>query len=280
MQILKSPGAAASYSRAVACLLLVAWSIPGRAAQDAHDQGKTDSGCDGRTTGLLSDAKCYVTAPLRWDGEDWVYFGGALVAVGVAHHYDSDVRDHFTRGSNLPSSDSSSSDMQDALPAAGIFAATWLYATVTNDHDGRTESWTMIEAAGFSSATSYLLKFAAGRERPDVTGDPNDWRSGGDSFPSMHTSAAFAIGTVFAESGNDRYRWVRRVVGYGMAAYTGYARLDHNAHWLSDTVAGAAIGISTAHYILRRHYGPNAGGQFAWVPLERGGMLTYSLVLR
>jgi hypothetical protein len=279
MHNLKSPAAVASSSRAIACLLLAAWSIPGHAADRPDENGKTRLECHDRTTGLFSDMKCYVTAPLRWDGQDWVYFGGAVAAIGVAHHYDRDVRDHFTRGANNSGSDSSASDTKDAIPAAGIFAATWLYATVTRDKDGRTESWTMLEAAGFSGATSYLLKFAAGRQRPDVTADPNDWRSGGDSFPSMHTSAAFAIGTVFAESGNDRYRWVRRVLGYGVAAYTGHARLDHNAHWLSDTVTGAAIGISTARYVLRRHYGTNSGGQFAWVPLERGGMLTYSLVL-
>ncbi|MEO8019610.1 MAG: phosphatase PAP2 family protein [Pseudomonadota bacterium] len=202
-----------------------------------------------------------------------------MAAIGIAHHYDTEVRDHFV-GSSITSSDSSSSnEVKDAIPAASILAATWLYATVTSDKDGRTESWGMLEAAGLSSATSYLLKFAAGRDRPDATSDSNAWRSGGNSFPSMHTSAAFAIGTVFAESGNDRYRWFRRALGYGVAAYTGYARLDHNAHWLSDTVAGAAIGISTARYVLRRQYGPVRLGQLTWVPLDHGGMLAYNLVL-
>ena len=279
MHTLRSPRVAASYWKFFTVAVLAASSIAGRAAEMPGKSGPPDPGCEGRTAGLISDVKCYVSAPLRWDGEDWIFFGSAVAAVGIAHHYDTGLRDHFTRGSNISGGDSSSTDVKDAIPAAGIFAATWLYATVTSDHDGRTESWTMLEAAGFSSATSYLLKFAAGRERPDATRDPNDWRSGGDSFPSVHSAAAFAIGTVFAESGNDRYRWVRRVLGYGMAAYTGYARLDHNAHWLSDTVAGAAIGISTAHYVLRRQYGTTVRGQFAWVPLERGGMLTYNLVL-
>jgi PAP2 superfamily len=265
--------------RIVVFVILAAWAIPGHAQEKAKDSNPQGEGCEGRTSGFTSDVKCYVSAPLRWDGRDWIYFGSAVAAVGIAHHYDTDVRDHFTSGSNSSGNDSSSTDVEDAIPAAGIFAATWLYATVTSDKDGRSESWAMLEAAGFSSATSYLLKFAAGRERPDVTSDPNAWRTGGDSFPSLHTTAAFAIGTVFAESGNDRYRWVRRFVGYGMAAYTGYARLNHNAHWLSDTVAGAGIGISTAHYVLRRQYGPMGGGQVMFVPLDHGAMLTYNLVL-
>jgi membrane-associated phospholipid phosphatase len=64
-----------------------------------------------------------------------------------------------------------------------------------------------------------------------------------------------------------------------MAAYTGYARLEHNAHWLSDTVAGAALGMSTAQFVLNRHDAPARVGQLTWVPLDRGVMLTYNLTL-
>ena len=50
---------------------------------------------------------------------------------------------------------------------------------------------------------------------------------------------------------ND-YRWFPRALDYGIAAYTGYKRLHDNQHWLSDTVAGAALGISTARFTLNR----------------------------
>jgi hypothetical protein len=33
----------------------------------------------------LEDTKLYFTSPLRWDEEDWLYFGGALLAIGAAH---------------------------------------------------------------------------------------------------------------------------------------------------------------------------------------------------
>ena len=68
----------------------------------------------------------------------------------------------------------------------------------------------------------------------------------------MHASAAFAIGTVFAESGGEEHRWLRRTLGYGIAGATAYARLNDNVHWFSDVVAGAAIGISTAHFVMNR----------------------------
>jgi hypothetical protein len=34
----------------------------------------------------LDDAEKYVTAPLHWDAEDWLYFGGAVVAIGAPDH--------------------------------------------------------------------------------------------------------------------------------------------------------------------------------------------------
>jgi PAP2 superfamily len=249
------------------------------AADGATDPQSLREICTTRTQSFVDDVKCYVTQPIRWDGLDWIYLGSTLAAVGVAHHYDQDVRTHFVDEGTAPASNSKSYDQEDAWPAAGVFAATLLYAVVSNDHDGRSETWQMAEAAGFSSATSYLLKYAAGRERPDVSSDPNQWRTGGDSFPSLHATVAFAIGTVLAESGNDHYRWVRRFLGYGMAGYTGYSRLKHNAHWLSDTVAGAAIGMSTAHFVMNRHEGYSRVGQINWIPLEGGMMVSYNLVL-
>jgi membrane-associated phospholipid phosphatase len=252
--------------------------LPAHAADPAPTPKTLDQICTTRTEGFTDDLKCYVTAPIRWDGRDWLYLGGAVATIALAHHFDGDVRTHFVGDAASPSANAKSYDTEDALPAAGVFAATLLYATLSNNHDGRSESWQMLEAAGFSSATSYLLKYAAGRERPDVTNDPNQWRTGGDSFPSLHATAAFAIGTVLAESGNDQYRWLRRFLGYGMAGYTGYARLKHNAHWLSDTVAGAGIGMTTAHFVMDRHNGYSRVGQFNWIPLDGGAMVTYNLV--
>jgi len=252
-------------------------SLPAHAADPAPTHRTLDETCTTRTQAFTDDVKCYVTAPIRWDSRDWAFFGGAVATVALAHHYDSDVRTHFVC-EGLTTADSKSSDGKDAIPAAGVLAATFFYATIYKDQDGRSESWQMLEAAGFASATSYLVKYAAGRERPDATNDPNQWRSGGDSFPSLHATAAFAIGTVLAESGNDRYRWVRRVLGYGMAGYTGYARLKHNAHWLSDTVAGAGIGLSTAQFVMDRHNGYSRLGQLNWIPLNGGVMVSYNVV--
>jgi membrane-associated phospholipid phosphatase len=231
-------------------------------------------------SGIYTDIKLYYTAPLRWRAEEWAWFGGALLAIGASHHYDSQVRTHFV-GNKTPTeiANASSYDFQDALPGAVVLLGTWGYASLVGDANGHSEAWAMAEAAGLSTVTAYVLKFAAGREGPNVTSDPNAWRKGGRSFPSEHVNAAFSIGTVLAESGGDDYRWVRRVLGYGVGVGTAYLRLEHNQHWLSDTFAGAALGIASAHFTMNRTYAQYRTGSLSVVPVQGGAMLTYHLTL-
>jgi membrane-associated phospholipid phosphatase len=224
----------------------------------------------------LGDAKAYYTAPLHWNKRDWEYFGGAVAAIAVAHHYDTQVRNHFDRGSRLPDGPhpGTSTDLTDALPAFALFLGTWSYAHLIGNRTGDSEAWNMLEAGGLSFISAYAIKYTVGRQRPYQTRNPNAWFSGGDSFPSEHATAAFAVGTVFAESGNPRYRWIRRTIGYGIAAYTAYLRVKANAHWLSDTVAGAALGMATAHFVMdRRAEGKMRNSMVSVVPVRGGIML-------
>ena len=166
----------------------------------------------------------------------------------------------------------------------GAAAGTWAYAHWLGSSDGFREVDNMMEAGALSVVDTYALKFVAGRERPDQTSDPNKWRKSGSSFPSLHTAAAFAIGSVLAESGNDDNRWMRRFLGYGaVAGFTAFERLKHNAHWLSDDVAGAEIGGATAHFVLKRSEARReapADYSLSLVPIEGGAMLTYNLTLK
>jgi membrane-associated phospholipid phosphatase len=229
---------------------------------------------------VWDDTKAYFTAPIHWNSRDWLFFGGSVAAVAAAHSFDDNVRKHFAIGDRAVLDGKDPHSTRDALPAAALVAGTFAYAWLIDDEVGRVESYTMVEAAGLSAITTTALKYAAGRERPNETTDQNAWRKSGSSFPSLHSSAAFAIGTVFAESGADEYRWMRRVIGYGVAGATGYVRVKDNVHWLSDTVAGAAIGIATAHFVLHRRDARQHLGQLSVGPSDGGGiMLSYQIPL-
>ena len=231
-------------------------------------------------SGFLHDAGLYFTAPLRWGGTEWAWFGGALAVIAGSHHYDTQVYNHFTKGlTPTQIQNIKSDDLQDALPSVAIFLGTWGFAALTNDPSGHREAWSMFEAATLSTVNTYALKYIIRREGPYQTSDPNEWfKSGGKSFPSEHATASFAIGTVLAEAGSDDYRWLRRVLGYGLGVGTSYLRLKHNQHWLSDTVAGGSIGIASAQFTLNHEY-RNQESRFALVPVQGGAMLTYHVEL-
>jgi membrane-associated phospholipid phosphatase len=229
----------------------------------------------------VEDVKLYFTAPIRWDGEDWLAFAGSLAAVGVAHEFDARVRDHFATGANaVLNGGQDKNAVRDALPTVAIIGGTLAYAAFLGDSDGYRETWSLVEAGALSTVTGEALSYAAGRERPDGTTSPNRWRAGGDSLPSVHASAAFAVGTVFAESGNDEFRWIRRIIGYGVAGATAYIRVKDNVHWTSDTVAGAALGIATARFVLDRREHPDVRTSFDIEPTKNGWQAGYTLQFR
>lgn len=229
----------------------------------------------------LEDTKLYFTSPLRWDQEDWLYFGGALAAIGAAHSFDERVRDHFATGSKaILNGGEDKNSLRDAAPTVALIAGTGLYAAFIDDRDGYREAWSLVEAGAFSGATAEVLGYAAGRERPDATTFPNEWGKRGDSFPSLHTTVAFAVGTVFAESGNDEYRWIRRIIGYGVAGATGYVRVSENVHWLSDSVAGAALGIATARFVLNRQEAQDHAVAVQFQPIKNGWRVAFSMPTR
>jgi membrane-associated phospholipid phosphatase len=252
----------------------------------ASAQTNTDPGSDSDQPqgGLLLDIKDYYTAPLHWDLKDWAYFGGTVGLFFGARHYDEQVRTHFIKEGATPIG-GSTKDLKDGIPTIAAVAGTWVMANFVDSTAGRREVGNMVEAGGFSVVTTYALKFAAGRERPNETSDPNKWRKSGSSFPSFHAAAAFAVGTVLAESGADEHRILRRFLGYGaIAGYTAFERLKHNAHWLSDDVAGAAVGAASAHFVLERDPARQSekerSSAFTISPLPGGAMVSYNLTLK
>jgi membrane-associated phospholipid phosphatase len=81
-----------------------------------------------------------------------------------------------------------------------------------------------------AQATTQGIKYVAGRTRPDGTDR---------SFPSGHTSSAFATATVLQR----HFGWKVGIPAYALASYVGASRLHANKHYLSDVAFGAALGI-------------------------------------
>jgi membrane-associated phospholipid phosphatase len=70
------------------------------------------------------------------------------------------------------------------------------------------------------------------------------------SFPSGHTTAAFAVATVFAHR-YRQHRWAPWVA-YGAATAVGFSRVTLQSHFPSDVFLGAALGYSITKFVVLR----------------------------
>jgi membrane-associated phospholipid phosphatase len=124
-----------------------------------------------------------------------------------------------------------------------------------------------VQAIVASELVTYSGKALLGRRRPLASEhDPYDFAlfrglQGGDfrSFPSGHTTAAFAVVSVLSTELGERHpgsaRWVTPVL-YTTAVLAGASRMYHDEHWSSDVAGGALVGTvagwATTEYHRRR----------------------------
>jgi len=98
---------------------------------------------------------------------------------------------------------------------------------------------------GFTVLLTSGLKYLVNRPRPYIT-YPTDIiqrsKTGKYSFPSGHTSLAFATATVITLSSRNIYL---AIPSYAYAAFVGYSRMRLGVHYTSDILGGMVIGIGS-----------------------------------
>jgi membrane-associated phospholipid phosphatase len=105
---------------------------------------------------------------------------------------------------------------------------------------------TALAAMAISGGITLALKYSIDRERPFVTYPDimQKSKAGTPSFPSGHTSSAFATAT----SVSLAYpKWYIIVPSYTWAGTVGYSRMHLGVHYPSDVLAGALIGSGCAY---------------------------------
>lgn len=101
---------------------------------------------------------------------------------------------------------------------------------------------TLISVAAVTTA----IKYSTNRPRPFTTYPDleKETSAGSPSFPSGHTSNAFALATSVSLAFP---KWYIIVPSYLWAGLVAYSRMDLGVHYPSDVLAGALIGAGTAY---------------------------------
>ncbi|MFQ5679919.1 MAG: phosphatase PAP2 family protein [Gemmatimonadota bacterium] len=144
----------------------------------------------------------------------------------------------------------------------GLSAATFLVGRAAHDPLTARVGRQAFEAVGTSVVLARILKLAVGRERPGVSMDANKFHpfsfgSEDDSYPSGHTAHLFAMAAVADRELRGKAPWVP-FVAYPTAGLVGASRVVGQRHWITDVVAGAAVGLFSGQFVGRLHRAPDS----------------------
>ncbi|MCG8554592.1 MAG: phosphatase PAP2 family protein [Proteobacteria bacterium] len=166
---------------------------------------------------------------------------------------DDALRDALRWGS-ITTAERVSSGWTLSVVLGGLFMA-----PLGSEHPYGHQAALVAEAAGFTALATGLIKAAVGRQRPYARFATRASRGRNDnaSFPSGDTSWSFAVAVSNASLlGREHPEqapliWASSLSAAGIA---GYLRLAADRHYLSDVMAGAALGSAFGLLVPLLHY--------------------------
>ncbi|MHA4810006.1 phosphatase PAP2 family protein [Flavitalea flava] len=223
------------------------------------------------------DLKQQVTSPFRATRQDWLKIGAfGLVTTACILFADKPVYRlalHIRENKQVVSVSSYVTDFG-GLYEGYTLAALGAYGLIFKKEKEKTTTLLATQAYITAAAIETALKFLTGRQRPSyydpVTGLNNHTFHGPfyqyskdklgsrpsngsySSFPSGHTTVAFAAATVFAME----YKEIKIVpiLAYSAASLIGLSRIIQNQHWASDVLVGAALGFLCGRQVVNNYH--------------------------
>ena len=208
------------------------------------------------TNNLLLDTQDIITSPLYVASPDsalrspkfYLVLAGAGALWGGSYALDQTIR------SRLRSMSSSDADLLENVSYGSVGAATaLLYAYGLWDNEPRARHYALTAGAGAGIATlvNVGIKAAFGRLRPTQTSSHTAFFHGGQSFVSGEVTPIFGLATGVSEYYDNA--WYVAVPVYSLALLDGFGRMGHDAHWFSDVIGAALLGVGTTKLFLWLH---------------------------
>jgi len=127
----------------------------------------------------------------------------------------------------------------------GVPVSMITYAIITKDSTDKSNAIVMCSSLLLAGIVTNGIKYVVNRERPfDSYPFIQKLTTGsGPSFPSGHTSSAFAIATSLSMA---YPKWYVISGSFAWATAVGYSRMDLGVHYPSDVLVGAIVGSGSA----------------------------------
>jgi membrane-associated phospholipid phosphatase len=234
--------------------------------QDATPKPKHD---DGRRTGARFLSNLGRNAVGMFGRENLKPFLIGAAATGLSTPFDDDLKRYFEEERRAKWLGDTASFVGKAYVIAPAAAALYGVGRLSNNQRFRDFTYDIAQTTIINAAYTTAIKLPSHRLRPD----------GSDylSFPSGHTSNAFAWATV----GTRHYGAKAGVPGFLWAGLMAVGRMEKNRHYLSDVVGGATLGVLSGLTCVRRDGAPKDAPRLslATLPSPSGDGVGVSLLV-
>ena len=221
---------------------------------------------------LGSNMKQTFTKPFHMSKKDWGSFGKFALATAALSFADEpvqqfafDLRNRNTSVNNVSKYITNFGGIYEAYTLAAFGA----YGFFFKNEKMKTTTLIATQAYITASAVESVAKLISGRTRPSyyTNGSEPEPRFLGpfaktaaissnrnlySSFPSGHTTVAFAAATVFALEYKDKP--IVPVIAYSAASLIGLSRITENKHWITDVFVGAALGYLSGKQVVNNYH--------------------------
>lgn len=163
-----------------------------------------------------------------------------------AQNWDVDLLKHFNPVHPDSKYWSATSNSVYWVPAT-VSIGHMIYGIIADDPNARRNGFQLLTSAIVSTAMSEIIKNAVNRQRPAETYPDKIFVNSpvhGKSFPSGHTSLAFATATTLSL---EYKKWYVAVPAYLWAGSVAYSRMYEGCHYPSDILGGIAVGVGSAY---------------------------------
>lgn len=205
---------------------------------------------------ILSDQRAIWTSPFHLNRGDAKWGIPFAISAGTLW-----ATDRHTSGALVENGDNQNrlrisndiSQIGSVYTTGGIAAAFYLFGRA--EHDARARETGVLVAEAFidTGIVAQGFKLATQRQRPPTDNSSGEFFDGGSSFPSGHAINAWSAATVIAEE-YGQHKPLLRFGLYGLATAVGVARYTGRNHFLSDVLAGSAMGYAIGRFVYHQHH--------------------------
>ncbi len=222
---------------------------------------------------LGSNLKQQITGPFHTSKKSWIKVGAFTLATGALAFADVPIQreavnfgNRNTTAKNISRFITNFGGLYEGYTLASLAA----YGFIFKNEKLQTTTLLATQSYITGAVVMEAVKYLTGRQRPNYYGTDSitpkatfhgpfskagrsyNGKPISSSFPSGHSTVAFAAATVFAMEYKDK-PWVP-ILAYSAASLIALSRITENKHWATDVLVGSGLGYLSGRQVVNNYH--------------------------